>query len=349
MDAFFAAVEERESPQFEGKPLVVGADPLAGRGRGVVSTANYLARQYGIHSALPISKAWQFSEIARKSGKPAVVFLPGNYEMYGRVSEKIFAVLRQYSPMIEEAGIDEAYFDLTVSATYEKAKETAEKIKQEIKEKEKLIASVGIGPNKLIAKIASDYKKPDGLTVIATAEAEKFLEDLPIRKIPGIGPKTEELLKKQRITLVKHLKNHSIEQLEYLLGKWGRELYRKIRGVDESPLTEGEEAKSIGEQETFLIDTRDPLFIFERLKFLCQSVFKSFNESDFNEFRTVVLTVRFADFETKSRSHTLKEPARIQNILEFEAMKSLLPFLDKRENPRNKLIRLIGVRIEKLG
>lgn len=349
MDAFFAAIEERENPQFRGKPIVVGADPLAGRGRGVVSTANYLARQYGIRSALPISQAWQFSQEAKKQGKPEAIFLPGNFEKYGQVSARIFFILRQHAPQVEEASVDEAYFDLTDCGSFKRAVETAVKIKKEIKQKEGLTATIGLGSNKLIAKIASDYKKPDGLTAVSGAEAEGFLEDLPLRKIPGIGPKTESLLKKRGAWTVRDAKKFSVQQLEEMLGKWGRELYLKLRGKDETPLALGHEIKSIGEQETFLIDTRDSLFIFEKLKNLCRGVFERFRESGFSYFRTIAITVRFSDFETKSRSHTLKKPVNELSVLEFEAMKALLPFLDKRENPKKKALRLVGVRIEKLS
>lgn len=349
MDAFFAAIEERENPQFRGKPVVVGADPMEGKGRGVVSTANYLARQYGIRSALPISHAWQFSEEAKKQGKPAAIFLPGNFEKYGQISARVFSILRRHASRVEEASIDEAYFDLTGCGSFRRAVETAVRIKREIKEKENLTATIGIGPNKLIAKIASDYKKPDGLTAVSGVQAQEFLEDLSLRKIPGVGPKTESLLKKRGAWTVRDAKRFSVDELEEWLGKWGRELYLKLRGKDEAPLVLEREIKSIGEQETFLIDTRDSLFIFEKLKNLCRSVFERFRESGFSNFRAIVIIVRFADFETRSRVHTLKKPTNELSVFEFETMKALLPFLDKRENPKKKALRLVGVRIEKLG
>ncbi|MBI4642181.1 MAG: DNA polymerase IV [Deltaproteobacteria bacterium] len=348
MDAFFAAVEERDHPELKGLPIVVGADPAQGKGRGVVSTANYAARKYGIHSALPISTAWRLSEKARAQGQPGAVFLGVNYRRYGEVSERIMALVRRHSPLVEEAGIDEVYFDLSFAGSFEQAAEICRRLKKEIQEQEKLTASVGIGPNKLVAKIASDFRKPDGLTKVTPEEAENFLEPLPVRKIPGIGPKTEKRLAREGIRLVRDLKKFSPEELQIRFGKWGPELYERIRGRHEAPLQEEYEPKSVGEQETFGEDTRDLNFIFDRLWGMCGSVWNRMQAEDFKTFRTVVVTVRFADFDTHSRSHTLAAATGSPARLRFTAMKLLMPFLDRRENPRRKLLRLIGVRLEKL-
>lgn len=349
MDAFFAAIEERDKPRIKGKPIVVGADPAGGRGRGVVSTANYKAREYGIHSAMPISTAWRLAEEARRRGEPPTVFMDGNFARYGEVSNRIMAIIRAHVPLLEEASVDEAYLDLSFTNSYGAAEKLCEKIKREIKDKEKLTSSIGIGPNKLIAKIASDFKKPDGLTVVIETEAEKFLEPMPIRKIPGIGPKTEAMFLKRSVKFIRDLKRFSEAELRGMLGKWGLALYRKARGLSDSPVVEEYEVKSIGEQETFPKDTKDPNFIAKRLKALSEAVIQRFEKSDFKTFRTVTVIVRFHDFETKSRSHTLRESASDMKTLEFEAMRLLVPFFDRRENPRQKPIRLIGVRVEKLG
>lgn len=354
MDAFFAAVEERDKARIKGLPIAVGSDPDEGRGRGVVSTANYKAREYGIHSALPISTAWKLSQKAKNEGKPEVVFLPVDFKKYGEVSGRIMEIIRIFVPVVEEASIDEAYFDLSFCKNYEKAEELGKKIKAEILKKEKLTCSVGIGPNKLIAKISSGFKKPNGFTVIKESEAEDFLEPLKIRDIPGIGPKSEIMFNKLGIKTVKELKKLSKAQMDDLLGKWGDELHFKIRGVDDSPLVLDWEVKSIGEQETFLHDTRDANEVIDKVKQLAHQVFRRFKEKrlpagrqGFGSFKTIAITVRFSDFETKSRAHTLKEPAKSPQILEFETLKLLLPFLDKRENPRQKGFRLLGVKIEK--
>jgi DNA polymerase IV (DinB-like DNA polymerase) len=349
MDAFFAAIEERDHPKLKGQPLVVGANPAGGKGRGVVSTANYPARAYGIHSAMPISQAWKLSEAARRRGRPEAVFLRGNHRRYAQVSEKIMGILHRFAPVVEEASIDEAYFDLSFAGSYEGAAEVARRIKAEILAQERLTASIGIGPNKMVAKIASDFHKPDGLTVVTPERAEEFLAPLAVRKIPGIGPKTEKSLAQQGIKTVQDLKAWSPVEMEEKFGKWGPGLYERIRGRHESPLVTEWEPKSIGEQETFAQDTRDLEFIFQRLWALCQEVRRRLSKEGFQTYRTVVVTVRFANFDTYSRSHTLPTPAATLRTLTFEAMKLLMPFVDRRENPKDKLIRLIGVRVEKLG
>jgi DNA polymerase IV (DinB-like DNA polymerase) len=348
MDAFFAAIEERDHPELRGRPLVVGADPAGGQGRGVVSTANYPARVYGIHSAMPISQAWQLAEAARRRGRPAAVFVRGNHRKYAQVSDRIMAILRRHAPVVEGAGIDEAYFDLSFTGAYDRAADLARQIKAAILGQERLTASIGIGPNKMVAKIASDFHKPDGLTLVTPEEAEAFLASLAVRQIPGIGPKTEQSLARLGIKTVKDLKRLTPEELHEKFGKWGPSLYERIRGRHDSPLVTSWEPKSVGEQETFAQDTRDLEFIFSRLWELCREVHRRFTAGGFHTYRTVVVTVRFADFDTFSRSHTRGEPAASLRTLTFAAMKLLMPFLDRRENPRSKLIRLIGVRVEKL-
>ncbi len=349
MDAFFAAVEERERPELKGLPIVVGADPLDGKGRGVVSTANYPARVYGIHSAMPISQAWRRSEWARRQGKPAAVFLRPNFAQYTETSGRIRAIVERHATTIEQAGIDEMYVDLSATGSYERAREVAQAIKRDIAAEEHLTASIGLGPNKLIAKIASDAHKPDGLTVVETQDAEAFLAPLSVRKIPGIGPKSEAMLKEHGLAVVQDLKRFSEEDLVERFGKWGRVLYERVRGRDDAPVQENDEVKSIGEQETFLHDTLDAPTLREHAKRMGRDVLTRLTQAGYSSFRTVVVTVRFADFETKSRSRTLPQPTDSLKDLEVELMKLFLPFLDRRENPRLKLIRLIGVRLEKLG
>jgi DNA polymerase IV (archaeal DinB-like DNA polymerase) len=349
MDAFFAAVEERDHPEWRGLPLVVGADPRDGRGRGVVSTANYPARGFGIHSAMPISRAWDLAEAARRRGEPETVFVTPNFPRYSEFSRRIMALVRRHVPVVQVVGIDEAYLDLGFCQSFQEAKDLCQKIREEIKTQEGLTASVGIGPNKLVAKIASDHQKPDGLTVVRTEEAEEFLAPLPIRIIPGVGPKTEQFLTRQGIRKVADVKRFTPEELARLLGKWGLALYEKARGRGSAVLKTSREPKSIGEQETFFEDTMDLELLFTRVWAMCQGILKGLREEGFQTFRTVVVTVRFGDFETHTRSHTLTSPASSLRIVQVEAMKLLLPFLDRRENPHRKLIRLLGVRLEKLG
>ncbi len=341
MDAFFAAIEERNNPQFRGKPIVVGADPKAGRGRGVVSTANYEARKYGIHSAMPISEAWRRC--------PQAVFLPVDHQLYSRVSEEISALIKaqlKENMIMEKASIDEFYLEAR-NISWEEALEFAKKLKRIIFEKEGLSASIGIGPNPLVAKISSDFKKPDGLTMVKPEEVEDFLSLLPVRKIPGIGPKTEEVLLKKGIKTIGDLRRLSRKELIQEFGKWGNLMYERCRGIDDSTIGVEEKSKSIVKQETFEKDTKDRTFLVERLMELCEKIWQSFNKEGVRP-RTVALFVRFADFETKTRSKTLKSP--LYSLVDFkrEALALLLPFFDRRENPKRKAIRLLGIKGEKL-
>lgn len=348
MDAFFASVEEKYTPAFRGKPLVVGSDPKNGHGRGVVSTASYKAREYGIHSAMPISQAWQASQLAKSQGKPEVIFLPVDFELYGKVSANVAEIVRKYASLIEQASVDEFYFDLSHYATFAKAGQIAKKIKEEIKRQEKITCSIGVGPNKLISKIAAGVNKPDGLLIVRQTDAASFLEPMEIRKIPGIGPKTQEVLNNQNIFLVKDLKKFSQEELKEKLGKWGVELYYKVRGIDSSTIEREREAKSIGEQNTFEHDTFDIIFIGEEFEKYCKSVFERFKKESFTSFKTIAVTVRLSDFTTKTTAKSFDKQFTVKDWQKFkmEALKLLLPYLDKRKNQKQKLIRLIGVSIK---
>ncbi len=340
-------------------PKVRAASPGAGEprptGRGVVSTASYAARKYGIKSAMPISQAWRLSEAAKKRGEPAAIFLTGNYQLYNEVSNRIMDILAEDADAFEQASIDEAYLEpkLKVQSSKFKAdvwievENWAKRIKRKIFGQEGLTCSIGIGPNKLVAKIASDFKKPDGLTVVRPDQVETFLGPLPIRVIPGVGPKTEEFLHQKGIRAIGKLQAMACAELVEAFGKWGSELYRKARGISESPVSGEWEAKSIGVEETFSEDTLQPAFILGRVHVLAGQVFRRFQKEGFKSFRTVVVTVRFADFKTQTRSRTSSQPLAALEALNGEALRLILPFLDKRENPIKKRIRLIGLRVEK--
>jgi DNA polymerase IV (archaeal DinB-like DNA polymerase) len=355
-DAFFAAVEERDKPHLSGRPIVVGSDPQDGKGRGVVATANYAARVYGIRSAMSIGEAWRRAEEGRKRGGPEVAWVFPRGRRYGEVSHRIMELIREDVELMEQTSVDEAYLDLSFTGSFAAAKALCSKLQEKIYREEKITVSIGIGPNKLIAKIASDREKPRGLVVIGDDDqdtcalaAEAFLEPLPIRAIPGIGPRTEEALVKRNIRLIKDLKPFSAEELQEWFGVRGQELYSRIRGVDEHELVFEYEAKSVGEQTTFDKDTRDPNFLLGELKVLCEGVFRAFISQGFNEYGKVVILVRFADFTTVSRGHALQKKGRTQAELEFEAVRLFMPFLDHRENPQGKPLRLLGVRMEKLA
>ncbi len=374
MDAFFAAVEERERPYLMGQPIAVGADPVGGKGRGVVSTANYAARKYGIRSATPIQQAWQLSEQARKKGLPPVVFISSGFRKYSEISKKIMSIIHSHlkgaernlfekdTPALEQVSVDECFFDLSFAGNFEEARNIAELIKKDIKEKEGLTASIGIGSNKLIAKIASDFRKPDGLTIVHPEEVLDFLEPLSVRKIPGVGPKAEEKLLRLRVRTVADARRVGQEKLTSVFGKWGSELFLKFQGEDTSPVViEETPAKSIGEQETLPEDSLNMKVLFPYLERQAKNLAGYVAKEGFTSFRTIVLTVRFADFETVSRSRTLPLPVQVSSeescsgkpmssaeTLRRHVTQMFFPFLDRRENPQRKKIRLVGVRVEKL-
>ncbi|MDP3880593.1 MAG: DNA polymerase IV [bacterium] len=347
MDAFFAAIEERDKPRLRGRPIVIGADPMGGRGRGVVSTANYLAREYGIKSALPISRAWKYSQQAKAEGKPEAVFLEPNIKKAEEEGDRIFSYLITKVDTLQVASIDEAYADISSVKTYKNAEELAKEIKNHIKSKFGLTASIGIGPNKLIAKIASDEEKPDGLTIIPPQKVQVFLDPKSVRIIPGIGPKAEEELAKINIKTIKGLRSLNKETLVKKFGKRGSDWYEKSRGQDDNPITVDREIKSIGKEHTFQKDTLDSGEIIDSFKKLIRSVTRSIAKKQI-KFKTVAIKVRFSDFQTLTRSKTLKEYTSSAKVLETESLQLLLPFLDSRSNPKRKKIRLIGIRAENL-
>ena len=363
MDAFFPSIEERENPQFKGKPIVVGSDPKEGKGRGVVSSASYEARKFGIRSAMPISIAWQKC--------PNAIFLPVNMELYKKVSDKIVEILKNYSRKIERASIDEAYLDISFCENYKKALLLAKEIKKEIKNKEKLNCTIGIGPNKLIAKIASGIAKPNGLMAVEPRKVQNFLNHLEITEIPGIGPKSAEKIKnyilkkesycatesdktgkeiknRERKILVKDVKNLSIKELTSLFGKTGRKIYKKIRGIDEEKIITKRQIKSIGGEYTFEKDTRDPEIIFRKFDDIIDKVWKELKTKKFL-CATMSVLCRFSTpyflkgregFQKKSKSKTFKTPPQTKSVFKKEAKKLLLKFIIENQ----ELIRLIGLR-----
>jgi DNA polymerase IV (DinB-like DNA polymerase) len=342
MDYFFAQIEERENPQFKGKPVVVGADPKGGKGRGVVSTSNYEARKYGIKSGMPISKAYQLC--------PGAIFLPVNIELYEKVSKEIMEIVKKYSPKYEIVSLDEAYLDLSyifhdreiisIEKVWRAAEKIGEKLKREIFEKEKLTCTVGIGPNKAIAKLATESAKPNGLKVVKPKDVEKFLNPLDVDDLPGIGPKTAERLRKIGINKIFELRKLSKEKLKEMFGKVGEKIWERARGIDEEPVSPEEIIKSIGKQITFERDTRNPKLIFMIFDKLIKEVYDELIGNNFS-FRTVTVICRYKNFETHTKSKTLKKVTNDFKILKKEAKKLLLKFLIENK----KLVRLVGIRV----
>ena len=332
MDHFFTAVEERERPEFKGKPVVVGADPKERKGRGVVSTCNYEARKFGVKSGMPISRAWKLC--------PEAIYLPVNYELYKKVSSEIMCILREYADKFEQWGIDEAFLDVTSRAnSYEEAEGSAHKIKRKILENEGLTCSVGIGTNKLVAKIASDFQKPDGLTVVKEENVEKFLAPLRVRKLLWVGRKTEQKLKRIGINTIGDLANYDPTVLTENFGVMGTQLHLMAHGIDRSKVEERGEVKSISRDVTFEEDTDDFEFILETLDRLSEEVYKDVSEQNLC-FKTVTVKVGYENFETHTHGKTL--PFVTDRLQDLQKMVKELV----QDYPRSyRKIRLVGVRV----
>jgi len=314
-----------------------------------VTAASYAARKYGIRSALPISRAWRLAEAARRRGEPETIFVRDDHALYREVSARIMAIIAAAGDAFQKTSVDEAYLELSSLGSFDAAVERARQVKAEIVSREGLTASVGIGPNKLVAKIASDFQKPDGLTLVRPDEVQSFLDPLRIRVIPGIGPKTERFLHERHIRTVADLRTVEKAQLAEWLGRWGDDLFARARGVSESAVSNERQRKSVGEQETFEIDTLDATFVLERARALARTVWRRLEGHGFRGCRTITVTVRFENFLTFARSRTGREPCASEETLCSTAIELLLPFLDERENPRHRKLRLIGVRAEKLA
>jgi len=335
MDAFFASVELREKPELKGLPVVVGADPKRGKGRGVVCTCSYEAREFGIHSAMPVSQAYKLC--------PDAAFLPVNIRLYVQVSDNVMKIMKGFAEKFQQYSIDEAFLvpgpDIK---SFEEATFCALRIKDEIKRREKITCSVGVGPNKLIAKVASKFQKPDGLTVVRPGNVQEFIYPLNVSKIPGIGEKTTEALKLMGINKVEELADCDIQRLTERFGKMGLWLKQASHGLDLSEVEESEEAvKSISRSSTFKENTNDPIKIAGYLEMLAESVHKSLVKHHFL-YKVVIIRVRYDDFSTYTRSKTLPVWTADIFVLKRTAMLHLAEFLGKQK------IRLVGVGVSRL-
>jgi len=330
LNAFFASVEERERPELRGKPIVIGAPVKEGQGRGIVNTASYSARQFGIHSGMPVSEAYKLC--------PDAIFLKPNFEKYEKVSESVMNILRNYADKFEQGGIDEAYLDVT-SYGFDGAANVANLIKEKIFEAEGITCSIGIAPNKIIAKMASDYKKPDGLTVVKEDEIKKFLFPLPVEKLLGIGRKTKAKMEDMEIKLIGDLANYRIQKLEEIFGVVGFYFHQIANGIDDSEVAAYSERKSFGRETTFERDVDDNERILKTTEALAEQVIE---DSKGFSFRTVTVKVRYENFETHTASKTLSINTNSSENLKFFAKQLLIPCIGKSK------IRLIGVRVSNL-
>jgi len=335
MDQFYAAVEEREHPEFKGKPVVVGADPKEGTGRGVVSTCNYEARKYSIRSGMPISRAWKRC--------PDAVYLQPHFKLYIQASSRIMAILQKYADKFERWGLDEAFLDVGSKVNnFEEARRLAVAIKEEVYEKEKLTCSIGIGPNKLVAKIASDFEKPDGLTLVEENEARRFLAPLPVRKLLWVGKKTEHKLREMGIETIGDLANFDVSILTEKFGVMGVQYHFSARGIDNSEVAESSVVKSVSRETTFEEDTSAFNIIFETLDKLGKEIHEELAERKLL-FKTVTIKIRYKHFETHTHGKTLSFFTNNLQSLQKAAKELIKPYLSE-----NRKVRLVGLRASNL-
>ncbi len=331
MDAFFAAVEQQRRPELRGKPLVIGGngDPMK---RGVVSTASYEARRFGIHSAMPLRVAWRLC--------PQAVYLPVDYPEYARISQVIKTILREFSPVMEDVGIDEAFLD--ISGIDRPPEQIAQEIKERILEATGLTCSIGIAPNKLLAKIASDMEKPDGITIITSEEVATRIWPLPVRKLRGVGPKMEEHLKWMGVETIGDLAALPLQTLTGRFGlSYGNYLFEAARGIDDTPLATSWEPKSMSRETTFQKDVGNRQTLFKVLAELAREVASGLKQEGYLG-KTVTVKVRYGDFETHTHAKTLPSVTCRQEEIRRAAFDCFSRFELK------KKVRLIGVRVSGL-
>jgi len=337
LDAFFAAVEQRDRPELRGKPVIVGGDPTDRHyTRGVVSTASYEARKFGVHSAMPLRTAYSLC--------PQGVYLPVDGRKYQRVSREVMAVLRRFTPEVEQVSIDEAFLDVAGSeALFGPAPEIGRRIKDAVVEAVSLTVSVGVATTKLVAKVASDLRKPDGLVVVQPGEEAAFLAPLEIRRLWGIGPKTAERLHGLGISTIGELAALDPATLTRALGDHGATLVDRARGIDTEPVHGGgEAAKSVSHETTFAVDVSDPREIERTLLALSEGVSARLRAAGIRA-GTVAVKVRDHQFRTVTRQKQLAEPSDLTDPIWRAAVDLARPEV------RGKKIRLLGVAATQLG
>jgi len=329
MDAFFVSVELLARPELRGLPVVVGGQRDQ---RGVVSSASYEARRFGIHSAMPLRTAAKLC--------PQAVFLDGHHGLYGEWSDRVAEILGKFSPVVEMASIDEAYLDLAgTERLHGPPFAAADKLLRAITSSTRLPCSGGLGLTRLVAKVASDQAKPRGLVWVPPGSEASFLAPLDVRRIPGIGRVTEAALKSLRIETVGQLQRLSLEKLEEVFGRWGTALFRKSHGIDSFEFFVDAEAKSLSHNQTFGADTNNREQLESTLSYLCQKASKRLRDAGLHA-RTVSLTLRYKDFKTITRSQTLAEPCDLDPVF-LKALRDLFA----RSWDGGAMLRLVGVEL----
>lgn len=327
MDCFYAAVHMRDDPSLRGKPVVIGGRPES---RGVVAAASYEVRRYGVHSAMPSSRARRLC--------PDAIFIPPDFRRYSKESEKIFAIYRELTPLVQAVSIDEAYLDVTDHlGEAGSATALAKEIRRRVREERELTVSIGVGPNRLIAKIASDFDKPDGLTVVRPEKVQAFLDPLPVRRLHGVGPATERALAEMKVQTVADLRGVELEDLIGRFGKHGRTLWEFARGIDDRPVETHSERKSLGTENTYAQDLTDLAAMVEEVDRMSTELAASLARSGLAGC-TVTLKVRYEDFTTVTRSRTFATP-----VYDRAAIAACARDLLHRTEAPQRPVRLIGV------
>jgi len=332
LDAFFVSVEQVLNPDLRGKPVIVGGRPDR---RGVVASASYEARASGIRAAMPLSKAYQLC--------PQAIFLQGNYRKYAEFSDRFMSILSDFSPAIEQGGLDEAYLDVTGCDIFGTPLEIARKIKQRVKNEIGIICSAGISRYMIVAKVASDFGKPDGLVEVEPGKEKEFMAPLSIGKLPGIGIKTEQKLRSMGITTLGDISRLPVSIFKSRFGSYGVILHRHASGLDDRKIELRDEAKSISRETTFGHDIMDSRYLHAVLRYLSEKVGAELRESN-KKAKSVSLKLRFADFETINRSKSSPETFDTDDSIYHIAA----GLLDRALGSQGKLIRLIGVEVSGL-
>ncbi|MBW3600167.1 MAG: DNA polymerase IV [Planctomycetes bacterium] len=328
MDAFYASIEERENPRLVGKPLIVGGTP---EGRGVVAAANYAVRRFGVHSAMPTSTALRLC--------PDAMVLPPRMDFYAQVSRQIRDILFRFTPLVEPLSLDEAFLDVTGSAgLFGSGEETARRTKEAIRSETALVASVGVAPNKFLAKIASDLKKPDGLVVVEPDRVAEFLDPLPVGRLWGVGKVTGGVFARLGVKTIGQLRRFDPEVLRQQFGQQGEHFWNLAHGLDERPVVPDREAKSISHETTFAVDITDLDALRAWLLELTEHVGRRVRAQK-RRGRTIHLKVRFADFHTITRAKTLPQPTDVTREIWRTAAEMLAQALP----PGHQGVRLLGV------
>jgi DNA polymerase IV (archaeal DinB-like DNA polymerase) len=334
MDYFYAACEELRHPEIKDQPAIVGADPKGGTGRGVVMTCNYKAREFGIRSGMPISMAYR--------AKPDAVYLPVDFDYYDKVSAGIMAVIKGFAGKFEQVSADEAFIDVSEKVSdYAEAEPYAKRIHDEILNRMGIKCSIGIGPNKLIAKMACEKAKPNGIKLVKEDEVKGFISGMDVGKLYGIGGKTSEKLKKLGYGTVGELaKANKMKMIEHF-GVWGNELVNSANGIDESEVVENWEAKSMSREFTFEKNTDNDQEVEKEIENLCREVMKEVDKGKVS-FKTVTLKLRYADFTEHIHSKSIRVNSDPQTLIDTSKK------LYKENVNKEKKVRKIGVRVSNL-